>query len=389
MSCDALGPRRTTFEATHHTTHAISTRHSMSLRIACDISYVASECRIWLCMSYIAFQGRHTISDVTYDTRHAKRQTILHPKYKATNDTLPPKRQGIVVLGVCLIKNETIHDTEDDGLMRRGHIFPPNPNLSKLYTLSQSCKARADYIGSQILANKELIKDGSFHLPYHRNCRATYQSPYHQSFSSSLKKTEINNNENVTITRRSSSIAFDWKSQCFICGEKCDTIRDPSFQRPNSSCSMVETSIDAILKAAEIKNDTSLILWLWRLAITERKAVLPNNQINSNNAQKFRFRSAAFKLKEGYADSIMTQKKLDLVCSKDVTVGEALRDYKDDEDIEIDLATDESIVHKAVCVLRRRNLRNTETLDSEYFSVDEMSLSSQKKFVDPLLYKMI
>ncbi|WAR13567.1 hypothetical protein MAR_027747 [Mya arenaria] len=127
-----------------------------------------------------------------------------------------------------------------------------NPNLSKLDTLFQSCKARADYIGSQILANQEFIKDGSLPLRYHRNCRATYQSLYHQSFSS---------------TRRSASNAFDWKSQCFICGEKCDTIRDPSNKRPGRSWSMVETSIDSshnstyskVLKAAEIKNDTSLI----------------------------------------------------------------------------------------------------------------------------------
>ncbi|WAR13284.1 LOW QUALITY PROTEIN: hypothetical protein MAR_027464, partial [Mya arenaria] len=81
--------------------------------------------------------------------------------------------------------------------------------------------------------------------------------------------------------------------------------------------------------------------------------------------------------------------KSDLVCSKFVTVGEALRDYKELEQSFHDETSDESIVHKAVGVLRRRILRNTETLDSEYFSVDEMSLSSQKKFVDPLLYKMI
>ncbi|WAR09163.1 hypothetical protein MAR_019121, partial [Mya arenaria] len=300
-----------------------------------------------------------------------------------------------------------------------------NPNISKLDTLFQSCKARADYIGSQILANQESIKDGSLPLRYHRNCRATYQSLYHQSFSSSLKKTdpEINNNENVTIARRSSSKHLTGSH-----------------------------NVSSVVKSLELLHMG--ILWLWRLAITERKAVkyydtnLKTDQNNCNVAQKFRYRSAAFQLKEEYADSIMNQKnvykltdlrkrfieiaredfgdyvetyrsfyfkilmqdvwpeltfvyqngKSDLVCSKDVTVGEALRDNKEleqsfhdasDEDIEIDLASDESIVHKAVGVLRKRILRNTETFDSEYFSVDEMSLSSQKKFVDPLLYKMI
>jgi len=40
-----------------------------------------------------------------------------------------------------------------------------NPNLAKLDTLFQSCKARADYIGRHVLANEELITDGS--LPLH------------------------------------------------------------------------------------------------------------------------------------------------------------------------------------------------------------------------------
>ncbi|WAR02367.1 LOW QUALITY PROTEIN: hypothetical protein MAR_008925, partial [Mya arenaria] len=239
--------------------------------------------------------------------------------------------------------------------------------------------------------------------------------------------------------RRSSSNAFEWKSQCFICGEKCDTIRDPSNNlRPGRSWSMVETSIDSshnstyskVLKAAEIKNDTSLINRLRSVSNGDLVALearylrkkgcltkyydtnLKTDQINSNVAQKFRYRSAAFQLKEelyhepkecfrfieiareDFGDNVETYRsfyfkillqdvwpeltvvyqngKSDLVCSKDVTVGEALRDYKEleqsfydasDEDIEIDLASDESIVHKAVGVLRRRILRNTEKLD--------------------------
>ena len=86
-----------------------------------------------------------------------------------------------------------------------------NPNLAKLDTLFQSCKARADYIGRHVLANEELITDGSLPLHYHRNCRVTYHSLYHKSFASSLKKTDsdINNNESATITRQSFSVAFN------------------------------------------------------------------------------------------------------------------------------------------------------------------------------------
>ncbi|WAQ98254.1 hypothetical protein MAR_022627 [Mya arenaria] len=196
----------------------------------------------------------------------------------------------------------------------------------------------------------------------------------HQSFSSSLKKTdpEINNNGNATIARRSSSIVFDRTSQCFIRGEKCDTIWDPNSQRPGRSWSMVETSIDSshnILKAAEIKNDTSLKSRLRRVS---------NGSCGSLGSLSLKERLSsqiigALKLKEEYADYIMTQKKVykltelrkredfgdsvetyrsfyfkillqivwpeltfvyqngksDLVCSKDVTVGAALRDNKE------------------------------------------------------------
>jgi len=171
-------------------------------------------------------------------------------------------------------------------------------------------------------------------------------------------------------------------------------------------------------------------------------------QTNDPIPEKFIYRSAAVQLKAEYEEPIMTQKKVyqlselrkrfieiakerhgdnvesykssyfkkllqhvwpelecvyqkgksDLICSNQVTVGDALRDYKeleqscydaDEEEIEVDIETDESIVHKAVGILRRRILANTETVEKEYFSDEEMSLSSQKKFVDPLLYKMI
>ncbi|WAR17389.1 LOW QUALITY PROTEIN: hypothetical protein MAR_031983 [Mya arenaria] len=220
----------------------------------------------------------------------------------------------------------------DDGLMRREDFLPVTfvyrtQIFQNLTLFFQSCKSRADYIGSQILANQEFIKDGYLPLSYH-----------------------------LTIARRSSSIAFDWKEQCFMCGEKCDTIRDKG----------------CLTKYYDIN--------------------LKTDQINSNISQTFRYRSAAFQLKEefyhepkeeDFGDNVETYRsfyfkiilqdvwpeltivyqngKSDLVCSKYVTVGEALRDYKEleqslhdasDEDIEIDVGTDESIVHKAFDVLK-------------------------------------
>ena len=55
-----------------------------------------------------------------------------------------------------------------------------------------------------------------------------------------------------------------------------------------------------------------------------------------------------------------------------------------DEDI-----SEDSIVHQAVGILRRRISQTKEMNKKEYYSVDEISLQSLKDYVDPLLYKAI
>jgi hypothetical protein len=91
-----------------------------------------------------------------------------------------------------------------------------------------------------------------------------------------------------------------------------------------------------------------------------------------------------------------------LVCSSSITVGEALHTANRlhqgivssetevstvDQNLQDDYNVD-SIVHAAVGILRKRILR-TNGLDNEYYSSAEMSLSAQKTFVDPLLYKAV
>ena len=94
----------------------------------------------------------------------------------------------------------------------------------------------------------------------------------------------------------------------------------------------------------------------------------------------------------------------DLVCSKDISVGDALckanelssvlRDaelFLSSQDPKYNQQTikmDESIVYAAVGILRRR-MKHTQKLKDEYYSSTEMSLNYAKTFVDPLLYKMI
>lgn len=89
-----------------------------------------------------------------------------------------------------------------------------------------------------------------------------------------------------------------------------------------------------------------------------------------------------------------------LVCSSDITVGDALhlandldqslQDVCDEtflQDSEVSESEDRT-VHKA-CVILRQRIATTQKLDNEYYSSNEMTLQAEKEFVDPLLYKTI
>ena len=96
--------------------------------------------------------------------------------------------------------------------------------------------------------------------------------------------------------------------------------------------------------------------------------------------------------------------KSDIVCCADVSVGEVMKkalsislamkekpSYPEEPSISFrdgDEDSDESIIHRAVSKLRKR-LECTSSLDKEYYSSNEMTLLSQKQFVDPLLLKTI
>ncbi|WAR16171.1 hypothetical protein MAR_030765 [Mya arenaria] len=96
--------------------------------------------------------------------------------------------------------------------------------------------------------------------------------------------------------------------------------------------------------------------------------------------------------------------KSDLVCSSNKTIGEAIREAKQIEQIiqhdnecsyenttESEPETDETIVHKAIGILRRRVMDYNSTVDmyyhSEYYSPNEMNMSAHAEFCEPLLYK--
>lgn len=94
--------------------------------------------------------------------------------------------------------------------------------------------------------------------------------------------------------------------------------------------------------------------------------------------------------------------KSDLVCSQDISVGEALQKANQLAQVlkqvpeqtyesgssDTPSVTDDSIVHLAVGILRRR-MTQVKQLEQQYYSSQEMSLDACRDFVDPLLLKTI
>ena len=91
----------------------------------------------------------------------------------------------------------------------------------------------------------------------------------------------------------------------------------------------------------------------------------------------------------------------DLVCSGDISVSDVLHKAQDlacllrmvsdgNEQVSetFDTFTEETIIHQAVGILRRR-LSRVKKLDGEYNSPEEMSAESLKKWTDSLLLKMV
>ncbi|KAH3791200.1 hypothetical protein DPMN_144680 [Dreissena polymorpha] len=51
--------------------------------------------------------------------------------------------------------------------------------------------------------------------------------------------------------------------------------------------------------------------------------------------------------------------------------------------------TDEAVVHKAMGILRRRIIENNPKFEDFFYAPEEIKLSDQKQFVEPLLYKAV
>lgn len=128
-----------------------------------------------------------------------------------------------------------------------------HPDLSKLDNLLKACQERQDNIGKIILENSSDILSGQESIAYHKNCRSSYCSPYHVKRFVAKRSNEesmgggshghgdgdVHNTENASTSHlltRSSTSTFDWKNNCFVCGERCNP-------KHRSTWSMVEVAI--------------------------------------------------------------------------------------------------------------------------------------------------
>ena len=106
---------------------------------------------------------------------------------------------------------------------------------------------------------------------------------------------------------------------------------------------------------------------------------------------------------KNYGQTFIHQhEKPDLVCSSSLTINDAVRKSKEMEQViqddnecsydelpESEDDTDEAVVHKAMGILRRRIIENNPKFNDFFYAPEEIKLSDQKQFVEPLLYKAV
>ena len=86
---------------------------------------------------------------------------------------------------------------------------------------------------------------------YHKLCRTRFLNPSKVDNSAESRESA----SKIFTRSKSSKIDFDWKNNCFICGDKCEI-------KKRGTWSIIQSSIDTssnlyrkIFKAAEVRND--------------------------------------------------------------------------------------------------------------------------------------
>lgn len=110
------------------------------------------------------------------------------------------------------------------------------------------------------LSNEVKIRNGDLLLRYRKSCRSKYMHPFYRDSNTETKPEETEfDGDSFQFTRSKASQNFNWKENCFICGEKCNP-------KNRSTWSMVQTAINRklqlylqVLEAAQIRDDKNVI----------------------------------------------------------------------------------------------------------------------------------
>ena len=142
-------------------------------------------------------------------------------------------------------------------------------------SLISVCKSRGqqDDILPSILNNEDKIKAGEFKIYYHKKCRTNFMLPVYRDII-----TEKENNGDSILSEqftRSKAAEFDWKVNCFICGQNCHPKKRKTWSLVAGAINERSNTYSDVVKAAEIRNDRAMLARMlssnWDLVAVEAR----------------------------------------------------------------------------------------------------------------------
>ena len=130
-------------------------------------------------------------------------------------------------------------------------LDPSKSNL--LFTKS---KERTDEVSVNITANEENIISGVLKLCYHKSCRSKYLHPF---YNEKINEDLLENVENgAKFTRAQVQTEFDWRTNCFICGNKCSRNHRGTWSRIERSINETSKLYSKLLEQSSLRGNNEL-----------------------------------------------------------------------------------------------------------------------------------
>lgn len=330
----------------------------------------------------------------------------------------PPKRRRLEFSStICCFCSKQFEDSKTE----------LNPH--KFDTLLKICNTRSDEISQKIVSNEAAIRSGELKLFYHKTCRTKFLYQIKKNEDTLVLQEMTAFSAKFTRSQQTYS-DFDWKRDCFICGEKCSVKHKSKWSQIEGSIDETSKLYQQLLEISKLKNDSEL----------HNRLLSSNGDLVAQEARYHRKKGCLAKLlshmyskfkeffekhntENGSIPSTRQVKKAlqsvwpevkfihrkglsDLVCSADINVEDALpklvdleksfdslKEEEHDADALLsrlfsDHSDERSVIHQAAGILRERILK-MDGLKKEYFSANELSLNAQKDFLDPLLLSFV